>query len=953
MSSPMLQGRFLWSLARPCRIIAHRRFPAAILAHSRRFHPSPAWLSSTPSDPQDPRDSAKDTVPGDIPTLNADPDFAHRDTSETKSASEQHENKNDKPYGSALRRVMRNRRTSAQLTVPVTTVPEWFRQRNIVVHDGEGENAGVSLQQVQIRSSSDLNAEKASSVEKLGHGGDGQGPPASDDSTPQENRYALTDAMWEELCASARAGMRLPPARYAQEPSARKSHLVLQYPGADGILFLDAVVKRLAQEVGADLVTLNAQDIAELCSEQDLTDTGKTDAIRSLGYDVYRPTLPEVSQDGVDSSEVDNDDDTLQPLHSSSDLPAVGQRFILGSSGEIHDVLSRLKLFNPAADGANAASKPESRRLRLARQLISPSSRKPTPPSLKEADGDTPVKAAVPEVDATPAARDVIVQVQDYDEIQDTREGAKFIIILRKAIEEKRKAGSRVLFVGTMAQEAAPGADSSRLMQNAPDDQFSQVLLVTPDMGSEVAARTFSEDQRKRTLDINIRHIQEMLRTRLHEQAAALKDDIFRDRAWPLDPSLVKQSGLEERYWSYSQVHWVCTLALGSLKAGEQLGFEHIRRGIEMTQQSERAKKDWLQEKAPKAKTGGAAGDRERLLSSLRKTCNSYEKKLLNGVVDAQSIRTTFSDVHVPPETIDALKTLTSLSLIRPEAFTYGVLATDKIPGLLLYGPPGTGKTLLAKAVARESGATVLEVSGSEVYDMYVGEGEKNVKAIFTLAKKLSPCVVFIDEADAIFCSRTRASSRTSHRELINQFLREWDGMNDLSAFIMVATNRPFDLDDAVLRRLPRRLLVDLPTEQDRQAILKIHLKDELLDSTIDLAELARRTPLYSGSDLKNLSVAAALACVREENELAAQHQGDEPYQYPARRTLTWKHFERGMEEISASISEDMASLSAIRKFDEQYGDRKGRRKKSPGWGFIPIGADASAAAEEAARVRT
>jgi SpoVK/Ycf46/Vps4 family AAA+-type ATPase len=259
---------------------------------------------------------------------------------------------------------------------------------------------------------------------------------------------------------------------------------------------------------------------------------------------------------------------------------------------------------------------------------------------------------------------------------------------------------------------------------------------------------------------------------------------------------------------------------------------------------------------------------------------------------------------------------------------------------------------MLAKAVARESGATVLEVSGSDVYDMYVGEGEKNVKAIFTLARKLNPCVVFIDEADAIFGARTGGRSRTSHRELINQFLREWDGMNDLSTFIMVATNRPFDLDDAVLRRLPRRLLVDLPTEQDRLAILKIHLKDETLESSVDLADLARRTPFYSGSDLKNLCVAAALSCVREENALAQQHTGEEPYKYPARRTLTREHFERGIGEISASISEDMSSLSALRKFDEQYGDRKGRRKKSPGWGFMTPVTD-EAGASDAARVRT
>ncbi len=315
---------------------------------------------------------------------------------------------------------------------------------------------------------------------------------------------------------------------------------------------------------------------------------------------------------------------------------------------------------------------------------------------------------------------------------------------------------------------------------------------------------------------------------------------------------------------------------------------------------------------------------------------------LLLTVGNSESIRTTFADVHVPPETISALKTLTTLSLVRPDAFTYGVLATDNIPGLLLYGPPGTGKTLLAKAVAKESGATVLEVSGSEVYDMYVGEGEKNVKAIFTLARKLSPCVVFIDEADAIFASRNGQGNRTSHRELINQFLREWDGMNDLSAFIMVATNRPFDLDDAVLRRLPRRLLVDLPVEKDREAILRIHLKDEALDPSVSLSDLAKLTPFYSGSDLKNLCVAAALACVREETPEAGprpEHNDNNDdvttsVKYPERRILAKRHFDKAMEEISASISEDMSSLAAIRKFDEKYGDRKGRKKRRAGWGF-------------------
>ncbi|KAE8393626.1 hypothetical protein BDV23DRAFT_148904 [Aspergillus alliaceus] len=956
----MQRGRLLSSIARPCRFIAHRRYPA-LGSTPRRFHLSRGWQSSAPSNPEGPRDSFPESVTSDIPPpLSAEHDVPGHDASSVTSPSaERAGRKESGPYGSAVRRALRNKRAPKEWAAPTATVPSWFYERNTVANGGEGRSATEFKQQVKI-SRSETDTVKTA-VEDMASGGSGDGEPSASGEVPETGeRYALTEALWEELCASARAGLRLPPAKYAAEPSARKSHLVLQYPGADGILFLDAVVKRLAQELNADVVTLNAQDIAQLCSEQDLADVGTTSPIRSLGYDVYRPTALDL-QDVSDSMGEGDDEAEIEVSPRSLRSGLRGPKFItIESSRDAGDIplpgilglKSLVASFNGSADGTSgsASSSPtdraEDRRLRLINELIS-SAGGPKRQSTATQE-EKPAESAGSE-HKTPA-RDVIVQVQDYGDIQGTREGARFIYLLQKAIQDRRKNGSRVLFVGTASQDAASDSDASRLMQNAFDDQFSQMLVVTPAMGMEVADKTFSDDRKKRTLDINIRHIQDMLRTRLHETPSALEDDIFGTRSWPLDASVVKESGLEERYWPYSQVHWATTLALGSLGSNETFGFKNIQRGIEMMQKTDRIKNDWMQERSPKTHSTETGNDRERLLSSLRKTCNTHEKKLLNGVVDAKNIRTTFADVHVPPETIDALKTLTSLSLIRPEAFTYGVLATDKIPGLLLYGPPGTGKTLLAKAVARESGATVLEVSGSEVYDMYVGEGEKNVKAIFTLAKKLSPCVVFIDEADAIFCSRTGASSRTSHRELINQFLREWDGMNDLSAFIMVATNRPFDLDDAVLRRLPRRLLVDLPLEQDRQAILKIHLKDEILDSSVDIADLARRTQLYSGSDLKNLSVAAALACVREENDLAAKHQGDEPYQYPERRTLTWKHFERGMEEISASISEDMASLSAIRKFDEQYGDRKGRRKKSPGWGFTP--ASIEEAKTDAARVR-
>lgn len=450
-----------------------------------------------------------------------------------------------------------------------------------------------------------------------------------------------------------------------------------------------------------------------------------------------------------------------------------------------------------------------------------------------------------------------------------------------------------------------------------------------------------------------------------------------------------------------SQLNWAhVALAMGLLRGSDVAKYTYFD-GVETSKKSQgpAAPQDPQieAEVSAKRRDNEKRLQRQRNLAQISALATKHEKRLMLGIADPDQIKTTFDQVHVPKETIDSLRTITSLSLLRPEAFSYGILATEKISGALLYGPPGTGKTLLAKAVAKESGSTVLEVSGSQIMDKYVGEGEKNVAAVFSLARKLSPCIVFLDEADAVFASRDAMRERTSHRDILNQFLKEWDGLNDMSVFVMVATNRPFDLDDAVIRRLPRRLLVDLPTQADRREILRIHLNGEQLDESVDLEDLAKRTPFYSGSDLKNIAVSAALACVKEENEQAAMaaskvisdsesssssssdasaessstttteaSTSDTPptsttqtsqnppqlvrgqtYVFPEKRILHARHFDKALQEISASISEDMSSLSAIKKFDEQYGDRKGnKRRKDFGFGML------AQRNESAARVR-
>jgi SpoVK/Ycf46/Vps4 family AAA+-type ATPase len=542
-----------------------------------------------------------------------------------------------------------------------------------------------------------------------------------------------------------------------------------------------------------------------------------------------------------------------------------------------------------------------------------------------------------------------IIHLRDLVDIGRTSLGNTIVRRIVRLARKRRLAGEKILVVGTSAMYA-PRIEHADMLRWLSDAKQRINLpfrhLVVPPVSSLAAMYQKSKESTPpiamptygRITEINLRHIESML------QRLRPKDSIDLSGQKALEQMGEAHSRLGERVLSQDSVQRIALAAIGLAKShvsSKKISAVHVSFAFQIVEEADKWADKWAAVAAP-AHTSldevltSNAGDREKeqlRMAKLKKQCNSHEAKLLAGVVDAQNIKVGFEQVHAPAETIEALKTLTSLSLTRPDAFKYGILAQDRLTGLMLYGPPGTGKTLLAKAVAKECKATVLEVSGAQIYDKYVGEGEKMVKAVFSLAKKLSPCIVFIDEADAIFGSRSNAGNRNTHREIINQFLREWDGMDLHNVFIMVATNRPFDVDDAVLRRLPRRLLVDLPVAKDRESILKIHLRDEQLDPAVSLSELAEKTAFYSGSDLKNLCVAAALACVREESALAASHSDDPKFKLPEKRTLCQHHFDKAVKEISASISEDMSSLTAIRKFDEQYGDGRGKKKK-PGYGF-------------------
>jgi cell division protease FtsH len=201
-----------------------------------------------------------------------------------------------------------------------------------------------------------------------------------------------------------------------------------------------------------------------------------------------------------------------------------------------------------------------------------------------------------------------------------------------------------------------------------------------------------------------------------------------------------------------------------------------------------------------------------------------------------------------------------------------------KIPkGVLLLGPPGTGKTLLARAVAGEAGVPFFELSGSEFVEMFVGVGAARVRDLFQQAKAQAPCLVFIDELDAIGGQRgIHLSTVSDEREqTLNQLLVEMDGFEPNSGVILLAaTNRPEVLDRALLRpgRFDRQVVIDSPDLDGREAILKIHARDKPLASDVDLRRIAQATPGFSGADLANAMNEAALLAARRRSASITQH---------------------------------------------------------------------------------
>ncbi len=271
--------------------------------------------------------------------------------------------------------------------------------------------------------------------------------------------------------------------------------------------------------------------------------------------------------------------------------------------------------------------------------------------------------------------------------------------------------------------------------------------------------------------------------------------------------------------------------------------------------------------------------------------------------ITADKVKTTFNDVAGVEEAKEEVTEIVEF-LKNPQKFTR---LGGRIPhGVLLIGPPGTGKTLLAKAIAGEAGVPFLSISGSDFVEMFVGVGASRVRDLFRQAKENSPCIIFLDEIDAV--GRRRGTGlgggHDEREQTLNQILVEMDGFDtDEGIIVMAATNRQDVLDPALLRpgRFDRQVMVDLPDVKGREEILKIHAKKIKLGRDVDLKKVAKATPMFSGADLASLINEAAIMATMHRKDAVDQADLEE-----ARDKVLW-----GRQKKSRQVYEEEKKITA------------------------------------------
>jgi SpoVK/Ycf46/Vps4 family AAA+-type ATPase len=689
-----------------------------------------------------------------------------------------------------------------------------------------------------------------------------------------ECKFKVSHEFYSQLRDAAQACF---PNEYLHEEWLENNpSLLLQVPLHGGIDFLGAVVEELARDLSAHLISLNAEDISDL---------------------------------GYEFSLVEN------PTHSPSD-PFARCSTYFGTACPRHSSHNAALIENTL--GAILAS-PE---LKMRNVVIEGT-------SLKGESAST--------------QNPLILHLKDVKEISELPRGTKTLRAFRTAVQKLRKQKRPVLLVASMHSKAVEKDVSDETI-----DKINRKILICKESIIEIAPPKLAKYKELLALDAG-NHVREVNFRRLRRMLRCMLRPDLQERclsSWT-EQAIMHNSALswvsDKTIWSGDFLQRAVRQIVGRIKSNSNLELADAGDVVTRLTKTTTMMEKWADGEEPSgdASTEGLPAARSTKLKAkldkIKETCTEYEKVLLEGVIDPgklptpkhvlglflinnlEHIKVSFDDICVDQEIVDGLKRLITLSIIRPDISSYGALSHARITGAMLYGPPGTGKTHLARAVARSSGANMLVVSGSNILNQYVGETEKSIKAIFSLAMKLEPCVIFLDEADGFLRGRT-SKDASWQRTQINQFLQEWDGLTSerQSPFVLVATNRPGDLDDAVMRRLPQKYYLGLPGQEARLGILKIVLKDESLGPQMSIEALAAATVGFSGSDLRSLCVLAALLCESEVHydPLSANAGSKSPH-----RVIEARHFAKALERTKRTVSEEALSevIDFARKYDQKY----------------------------------
>lgn len=244
---------------------------------------------------------------------------------------------------------------------------------------------------------------------------------------------------------------------------------------------------------------------------------------------------------------------------------------------------------------------------------------------------------------------------------------------------------------------------------------------------------------------------------------------------------------------------------------------------------------------------------------------NEYEMMIASNLVDGRSIGTSWKDIAGLEDIVEELVETVILPIQKRDLFSQSQL-TQAPKGVLLHGPPGCGKTMIAKATAREAGARFINLDTAVLTDKWYGESQKLASAVFSLAEKIQPCIVFIDEIDSLLRSRDTHDHEATAM-IKAQFMQMWDGLSTKSSctvVVMGATNRPKDVDRAILRRMPSTFHIGLPDTTQRKSILRQILQLETIADDIDYNRLAQLSEHFSGSDIRELCRTASVYRVRD-----------------------------------------------------------------------------------------